>query len=73
MLVRNTKYERSFLVFFPRPRPNSCKKTKEISREWGKMGKNGKRILPHSFTKRVLHHYIATFFFLKKEGRAPAG
>ena len=32
------------------------------------MGKNEKRILPHSFTKRVLHHYIATLF-LKKEGR----
>ena len=69
MLVRNTKYERSFLVFFPPTTPKILVgKQKKISREWGKMGKNEKRILPHSFTKRVLHHYIATLF-LKKEGR----
>ena len=33
------------------------------------MGKNEKRILPHSFTKRVLHHYIATLFFKKRRER----
>ena len=63
MLVRNTKYERSFLVFFPPPTPKFLQENKRRQagneEKWGKMGKEYYRAhLQNVFFIIILQHFF---------------
>ena len=68
MLVRNTKYERSFLVFFPPPRPNSCRKTKEDKPGMGKNGEKWEKNITALIYKTCSSSLYCNTFFKKKKG-----